>query len=385
MKNADEATTPLEGITVLTEPSKEILNERQQVDYRDQREQCLEWLLVFGKDPKKADGYARTTVSNRAHRMDQFYRWVWDQEGGYTTTVTHEHADAYLRYLARLEHSNAHKDNCKKAVQMIFKWREHEHGLDEWNPELSFSTGNTTTTPRDYLTREERSQIREAALSHGSVPAYRSVDAEDRDKWKAYLAQRFEKPKSEVTPEDWQRANGWKIPSLVSVSLDAGLRPIEVGRAVTSWVDIENAVLRIPKEQSSKNTDHWIVGLQERTAETLERWLEQRATDSKYDDTDKLWLTRFGNPYGSSSLRNIIRRLCDEAGISYENRQMSWYSIRHSTGTYMTREEDLAAAQAQQPGNDDEVRSGSRRGSPGRPRSNGVNRRQGETCRSNFF
>ena len=26
---------------------------------------------------------------------------------------------------------------------------------------------------------------------------------------------------------------------------------------------------------------------------------------------------------------------------------MSWYSIRHSTGTYITHEEDLAAAQAQ--------------------------------------
>lgn len=347
MRNADEATDPLEGITVVTEPTAELLNERQQIDYRNQREQCLEWLLVFGKDPEKADGYARTTVSYRAHRMDQFYRWVWDREDGYTTNVTHDHADAYLNWLARQESSNAHKDNCRKAVQMLYKWRHHEHGFDEWDPELSFSTGHQTTTPRDYLAREERGLIREAALSHGSVPAYNSVDAEDRDKWKAYLAQRFEKPKSEVTPEDWQRANGWKIPSLVSVSLDAGLRPIEVGRAVTSWVDIENAVLRIPKEQSSKNKGHWIVGLQERTAETLERWLDQRATDPKYDDTDKLWLTRFGNPYGSSSLRNIIRRLCDEADIPYENRQMSWYSIRHSTGTYMTREEDLAAAQAQ--------------------------------------
>ena len=26
---------------------------------------------------------------------------------------------------------------------------------------------------------------------------------------------------------------------------------------------------------------------------------------------------------------------------------MSWYTIRHSVGTHMTREEDLAAAQAQ--------------------------------------
>jgi hypothetical protein len=201
MKNADEATTPLEGITVVPEPSAELLNERQQIDYRNQREQCLEWLLVFGKDPKKAEGYARTTVKNRAHRMDQFYRWVWDQDG-YTTNVTHDHADSYLRWLAKQEYSNAHKDNCRKALQMLYKWREHEQGLDEWDPELSFSTGHKTTAPRDYLTREERGLIREAALEHGSVPSYESLEPEERDRWKAYLAQRFEKPKSEVTPED---------------------------------------------------------------------------------------------------------------------------------------------------------------------------------------
>ena len=347
MNKSDEATTPLEGITVVTEPAAECLNERQQTDYRNQREQCLEWLLVFGKDPKKADGYARTTVSNRAHRMDQFYRWVWDYEDGYTTNVTHEHADAYLLWLAKQEHSNAHKDNCRKALQMLYKWRKHEHGLDEWDPELSFSTGHKTTAPRDYLTREERGLIREAALEYGSVPAYKGLDADERDRWKAYLAQRLEKPKSAVTPDDWEEVNGWKIPSLVSVSLDAGLRPIEVERAVTSWVDIENAVLRIPKEQSSKNTGHWVVGLQERTAETLDRWLEQRKTDPKYDDTNAIWLTRRGSTYGSSALRKVLRRLCDQAEIPYEDRQMSWYSIRHSTGTYMTREEDLAAAQAQ--------------------------------------
>jgi len=346
MRSADEATNPLDGITVVTEPAAELLNERQRIDYRSQREQCLEWLLAFGKDPKKADGYAHTTVQSRSHRMDKFYRWVWNREG-YTTNVTHEHADAHLRHLAKQDKSNAHKDNCRKALQMLYKWREHEHRLDEWDPQLSFSTGHKTTAPRDYLTREKRSLIREAALEHGSVPAYDGLSAEERDRWRAYLAQRFEKEKADVEREDWDRANGWKIPSIVSVSLDAALRPIEVGRAVTSWVDVENAVLRIPKEESSKNTGHWIVGLQDRTAEMLGRWLEQRKTDPKYDDTDRLWLTRFGNPYESSSLRQVLRRLCDEAGIEYENRQMSWYSIRHSTGTYMTREEDLAAAQTQ--------------------------------------
>ncbi len=100
MKNSDQPTDPLDGIKLVPEPSEKLLNERQYLDYRNEREQCLEWLLTFGKDPEKAEGYAKTTVSNRAYRMDQFYRWVWEYEDGYTTNPTHEHADEYQRYLA---------------------------------------------------------------------------------------------------------------------------------------------------------------------------------------------------------------------------------------------------------------------------------------------
>lgn len=169
--------------------------------------------------------------------------------------MTHDHADAYLRHLAHQDKSNVHKSNCRKALCMLFKWRHHEHGLDEWEPELSFSTTTSAANLRDYLTRDERSKIREAALEYGSIPSYTDLSPTERDQWKAYLAQRFSKPKSDVKPADWDRANGWKIPSLVWVSLDAGLRPIEVERAVTSWVNLDNRVLRIPKEQSSKNYD----------------------------------------------------------------------------------------------------------------------------------
>jgi integrase len=202
-------------------------------------------------------------------------------------------------------------------------------------------------SPRDYLTREERTKIRDASLEYGSVPARENTFGDERDKWEAYLAQRLEKPKEELTEADWERANSWKIPSLVCTSLDAGLRPIEVERARTTWIDVENGVLRIPKEESSKNTDNWVVGLQAQTVEMMDRWLTQRATREKYDETDTLWLTREQNPYQTSSLRRILHRLCDIANISVENRQMSWYAIRHSTGTYMTREEGLAAAQTQ--------------------------------------
>lgn len=347
MKNSDQATDPLSEIKLVPNPSKKSLNKRQLIDYRTEREACLEWLLTFGKDPGKAEGYATATVANRAYRMDQFYRWVWEQEDGYTSVLTHEHADEYLRHLARQEKSNSHKNTCRKAVMMLYKWRHHQRGADKWEPELTFSRRNQSTTPRDYLTREERTKIRDAALEYGSVPNFDGLTGEKRDRWKAYLAQRFEKPKSEISREDWERANSWKIPSLVWTSLDTGLRPIEVERAKTTWIDTENSVLRIPKEDAAKNNEHWIVGVQDQTTKMLDRWLDQRGTFGKYDDTDALWLTRQANPYQSAALRTVLHRLCEIAEIPTENRMMSWYTIRHSVGTYMTREEDLAAAQAQ--------------------------------------
>lgn len=337
----------LDDISIVPEPSADRLNQRQQIDYREEREECLRWLLAFGKDPEKADGYAMGTVKSRAHRMDHFYRWVWSEEDAYTTEVTQHHADEWMQELARTDYSDAHRDCCQKSVQMLFKWRAYERGGEEWGPEIRFSSSSDTTAPRDYLTREERRQIREASLEYGSVPSYNNLTPEERDRWRAHLAQRFEKPKSVVEPADWDRANGWKIPSLVAVSLDAGLRPIEVERARTAWVDLDNGILRIPKEDSSKNEGHWRVSLSDQSVKMLSRWMEQREAYEKYEGRGELWLTRQGNPYGSSALRRILHRLCDIAEIDYENRQMSWYAIRHSTGTYMTREEDLAAAQAQ--------------------------------------
>lgn len=87
--------------------------------------------------------------------------------------------------------------------------------------------------------------------------------------------------------------------------------------------------------------------LSERTSKALDRWIAEREQYELYADTKALWLTREGNPYGPNSLRRLLHRLCDLAEIDTGSRQMSWYTIRNSLGTYMTREEDLAATQAQ--------------------------------------
>jgi len=337
----------IEGIKIIPGPTKKILTDRQQIDYADHRKQLIEWLLVFGKNPEQADGYARATTKNSAERLDRFYRWVWSEFGGYTTDITHDHADAYVKDLARKDEGNYSRNNTQSSLKRLFKWQKHERGGELWEPEIVFSEPSGTGEPRDYLTREERSKIREAALEYGSIPSYNNLSAAERDEWKAYLAQRFSKHKKDVTPEDWERANSWKFPSMVWASLDAGLRPIEVERARTSWVDVDNAVLRIPRGESSKNDGNWTVSLQHRTAKALERWLDEREQYERYNETDHLWVTRFGNPYDTSSLRQVLDRLFKIAGIPTDNRKVSWYIIRHSVGTYMAREEGLAAARAQ--------------------------------------
>lgn len=252
-----------------------------------------------------------------------------------------------MKELARRDEGNDSRNNTQSSLKRLFKWQEHERGGELWEPEIVFTEPSGTGEPCDYLTREDRGQIREAALEYGSIPSYNNLSSEERADWKAYLAQRFSKSKKDVTPEDWKRANSWKFPSLVWASLDAGLRPIEVERARISWVDVDNAVLRIPRDESSKNDGNWTVSLQNRTAKALERWLAEREQYHLYEGTDRLWLTRFGNPYQTKSLRQVLKRLFDIVGIPAENRKVSWYMIRHSVGTYMAREEGLAAARAQ--------------------------------------
>lgn len=255
--------------------------------------------------------------------------------------LIYQPAEEYLRglILADEDYSSSHLHNAKLALKAYFRFVG-----DEWDPEISIPSPSRVSQPKDYVTDNERRALREAALEYGSVPAYAALEPEERREWKRYLARRFSIPMDQVSPADWERANGFKYPSIVHASLDAGLRPVEVGRAKTYWVDVENAALRIPEEDSSKNEDNWTVSLRQETTEYLARWLDEREMYRKYDDTDQLWLTRHSNPYSGKSLRVLLDNLREIAGIE---RDFSWYAIRHSTGTYMAREEGLAAARSQ--------------------------------------
>lgn len=343
-----------EQLENVSEPARKQLNSRQALDYDDHRGDLIEWLKTEGKNPEKYEGYAEQGAENYAHRIDQFYRWVWQTCDGYTTKITHEQADAFVDELAKgafttqqdEEYSTTGKRKFVNAVEALFRWRAHTRDDVAWESPTEFK--DKTHTPPDEFTKEERRELRDAVLDYDTIPAYNDLSPEERDRWKAYLAQKLEKPKSEVVPADWKEVNlSWKIPSLIYVTLDAGLRPIEVQRANASWLRLQKEELHIPKEESTKNRDHWKVTLGTKTVKTLKRWLEQRQNKTKYDDTDALWLNREGNRYNSASLNRLLDNLLEETDIDRTNRDLVWYSFRHSLGTHMADEGNLPQAKAQ--------------------------------------
>jgi integrase len=299
---------PAREIKIVPEPNEEQLNDKQLADYQEYRWEFIEWLLREGKNPEKVKGYSDYTVYETGYKCARFDRWTWERDGRYSIPPTPEHADEYIADVVAYRNvTNSTKGKVEEALMRYFRWASKTSHVPEWDHEQRFLSGGDDA-PRDYLTRRERRLVREAALDTG---------------------------------------DGWKIASIVMTSLDAALRPVEVARAKREWVDIDNAVLRIPVEDSSKNKDNWRAALTSRTATTLDHWLDERADTSMYDDRDDLWLTREATPYASRSLSRLLSRLTAEAGIDERGRNLTWYAIRHSTGTALVDERDLKAAKDQ--------------------------------------
>lgn len=339
----------VDGIVLLTEEAREFLNPREEIAYQEHRRELAQWLLNLGKNPKKAEGYSHSTAKNAMNRLDLFYRWVWQDEQRFIQDMTTDYADAWMQHLARQDLKESTKCHYQKAVQLLFKWQREARNRDiEWEPEIEYSDPSTTYQPREYLTEEDRRRMREAAMSYGTIPHYNSLSPEERSRWKKYLAQRLQKPLEEVTKQDFLNANSFKYTSMIYTALDTGFRPVEVKRGNVQWIDLDNGVLRIPEEESSKSRENWIVALKPETVSILKKWKEERAAKEKYDGREALWLTQQGNRYNKDSFRrSVFQKIAREANLDLENRDLTLYSIRHSTATMVAKEADLATAAKQ--------------------------------------
>lgn len=344
MNFSEEAKPVTFGFPVLAQETIDVLEEeghpRAVTDYESWKRDVLEWLHYEGKDPDRLRGYSKDTLRQSTYKIDQIMRWLWNKRG-YTTELTPEDADELMRELGRYsQYGDANLNNFVKVIKRLFAYYNHEKGKNiEWNCRIDLNEPSVTN--RDYFKKDEFRPLYEASLEHGTVRHYHACNPEERDELKAHLAQRFEIRKKDVGPEEFQRANSFKIPSIVSVSLDCGLRPVEVGRAKVDWVNFEDGTLDIPREESSKNEDNWKCVLSRNSLRALEEWIQERSTYGKYAGRPELWLNKKGNPYNSSSLNYLLGKLIERAGIRPAGRDLSWYSIRHGVATVWADEEKI--------------------------------------------
>lgn len=334
---------------LVTQPTADALGDltpKAERDYREFKQDYLNWLAAMGKNPHRRRGYADTTLEQISIKTDQIFRWLWDTEGHYTLQFGPEEADALMKEYALYDYSDANLLNFEKCIKRYFNYLNFEKGKDyEWECEVQLS--EKQRTERDYLRRDEFAPLYHAALDHGSVPHPNQVTPEERDRIKAHLAQRFEKPKEDVTPEDFERANSYKIASLVGVTLDTGLRPIEVTRAVVTWVNLHDNTLDIPSDEATKSDNDWKCRLSDRTMRALRRWLDERKRYEKYEGTDALWLNRRGNTYESRTLNYLLDQLVEASSIEPAGRDLTWYSLRHGVATVWANEQGLQHAREQ--------------------------------------
>ncbi|TKX73568.1 site-specific integrase [Halorubrum sp. GN11_10-6_MGM] len=318
-------------------------------DYETYKQDFIEWLLTRGKNTYKREGYAEHTTKTTHYKVDEAYRWLWNRNEQYTKEFTPEDATDLLEFLVRnTTHPETYVYTFEKCLRRLFKFQREELRKDvpEWEHDIPLDSNNHSSD-KDKFYPEEMAELYETSLSEFSIRNYRSVSVEERDRIKRYLAQRLEKPKAEIGPDEFAEASSWKVPSIIAVVADTGLRPIEVGRAKMDWFDLDHGRMLVPKEESTKNDDDWECALSSRSANALRKWKAERSALDLYAGRDAMWLTRTGNEYGSSTLNSILRKLMERSDIDEESRKLTWYSFRHGAASMWAEKEGIYVAKEQ--------------------------------------
>jgi site-specific recombinase XerD len=320
------------------------LNYNQQFIYSNSRSDLIAYLRNKAKKPKRNEGYAESNVRPIARRIHQIHEYFWNG-GTVITELSTDHADQFVTALNqdtyRTRTGDPYAEGSKRkfteSLKTYFQFRDIE-----WQPEITFGQGEPTMDS-DPFERRERPKLLDASYEYRSPPNYTNLSPEERDRWKAHLAQQLGEPKESIGPDRWEELQqSWKFPSLISTSLDLGPRAALINRLTTGALDLQNGEVYIPPEMAVKNNTDWTNELTSDSVMMLEKWLEQRSNMTKYDNSDRIWLNRKGNPYDSGNLNDLLDSLIEIADIDQGNRKLTWHSIRHSTGLYIyNQKEDL--------------------------------------------
>jgi integrase len=344
---------PLPPVSKLTRERLQPYGDVIASDYEDYKRDFLQWLLARGKNTYKNKGYAETTVKHTSYKVDEAYRWKWDRDEEYTTEFRPETASELIEFMIRYtEHPDRYVYNVEKCVRRLFKFLRDERGRDipTWDHDIPLEkTEGSSEHIKDKFYPREMNAIYEAALKKFSFPTLYSsaISAHERERLKNLLSARHGIPKDTITKETFESASSWKMPSMIAVTADTGLRPIEVGRAKASWFDLDREMMVVPAKDATKNKEFWNCTLSSKSVNAVSNWLDEREKYDEYRDESAMWLTRYSNTYGCKSLNRILNDLMDLAEVSQRTRNLSWYSFRHGAATAWINKHGLSKAKNQ--------------------------------------
>jgi len=257
----------------ITEEFQQLLGE-DALTVENEYSHFYDWMLEKGNNPRREKGLKEGTARNYVDRLDQLHRFsITYLDPEELTTIDDADADTLLRLIdhgeitkqrganAGNEYGESAKRKFGDALQKYFEWRYYEGSKEyEWKPKINFSDGHGE--PAYRFTYRELGLVLNEAESYGSLPSYYDTTDEERDRINGLVAQRLGLPKEDVTQNDWLHAD-WssKINSLVTVSYDAGLTPIEIANARTTWyvrsADTDTQNPNRVRVQRARKTKSW--------------------------------------------------------------------------------------------------------------------------------
>jgi len=322
-------------------------------DYERFKIDLLKWLLTSGKDTYRKEGFAESTVKTTHYKIDESYRWLWTEDESYSKEFpTHRGTELLDTLMKNSPHPDSYVYTFEKSLRRLFKYlREQKNRqIPEWEHGIPIEPNrgsNKNQHIKDRFYPAEMNRLYEAALKEYSIKSYWNLDGDEREELKRLIASQQGIPMADIGPDEFEKASSWKYPSIVALSSDLGLRPIEVGKMEVDWLNLSHEQINIPAEGSTKSSRSWNCEISSESCNALENWMQERQSYDKYRDSRRLWLTKYGNKYNSRSLNRILDNLIEVAEINDENRTLSWYSFRHGAASIWTEKEGIAKAAEQ--------------------------------------
>jgi integrase len=322
-------------------------------DFENFKIDFLNWLVTTGKDTYRNEGFAESTTTTTHYKVEEAYRWLWSETEEYSKEFPQERATQLLDELMKFsDHPDSYIYIIEKSLRRLFKYfrEEKNRELAEWEHEIPVEPSRGSDKEehiKDRFYPEEMNLLYEASLKEYSIKSYWNLSAEERQELKRMIAQQQGVAKTDIGPEEFKNASSWKYPSIIAVTSDLGLRPIEVGKMNKDWINLQQNEINIPAKEAVKSTTSWTCEISSKSRNALENWLQERQSYDKYNDTDYLWLTKYGNQYGSGNLNRMLETLIDRAGLEEGNRNLSYYSFRHGAASMWTEKEGLSKAAEQ--------------------------------------